>query len=144
MKSIAMKKLELAQAVVLSNRKEYGNGIVTHDALSSDGQETYTVTCVDGKATGCECKSHRPCKHMLACEREEAFLAEFTAPSHEEEVQVAEMVAAEILGQDFAQDLIAHIEDDIRTGALAYSCPCCGGKTKREVGPCGRCLDFAA
>lgn len=85
-------------------------GIVVYVVLSSDGETTYTTTLVDGRATGCSCPAMKPCYHMSQLEQREQECAQKQAEMHE-----AAQVAPTILGEQFSQDLQAHVEDDLRS-----------------------------
>jgi hypothetical protein len=73
---------------------------------SSNGVDTYTVTLVNGTATGCDCPARKPCYHMTGCEAAEQKIVAQKAQC-EHEVAVAE----EILGAALTSDLQAHLQD---------------------------------
>ena len=100
-------------SVPLSNRREYGD-YITYTALSSDGHTEYTVTLNSaGRATGCTCPATvKNCRHARAAEFEFAW----TAPVASESAVEVASVASTILGEQFAQDLPAHVEDSIESG----------------------------
>jgi hypothetical protein len=52
---------------------------VVYICRSSNGTDIYQTTLFDGKATGCQCPSHKPCYHMTGCEAKEAARNPFTA-----------------------------------------------------------------
>lgn len=43
--------------------------------------------------------------------------------------------------EEFGRDMTRLAQEE---NAAQHSCPCCGGRTTREIGLCGRCLDFVA
>ena len=57
------------------------NGHVVYTVRSSNGQDTYNTTLVNGKATGCSCPATKPCYHMTQLEQREAERAEALAMS---------------------------------------------------------------
>lgn len=81
------------------------SSIVTYLVRSSDGANVYTTTLYNGKASGCDCPAHKPCYHMTGCETLEAKRAE--------ELAEAAAIAPIILGEQFASDLHAHIDDEL-------------------------------
>ena len=87
---------------------------------SSDGHREYTVTLANGKAVGCECDSHRPCKHETACERAEKRIIAQKA-KRAEKLATAEQVAPLVLGGAVASDLQAHVEDTLSAPADAWA-----------------------
>lgn len=48
------------------------NGVVFYKVRSSNGHDTYCVSCLDGIAVECDCPARKPCKHMKACTHMEA------------------------------------------------------------------------
>ncbi len=60
------------QVQVLARYEIRRNGHVVYTVRSSNGQDTYTTTLVNGKATGCSCASRKPCYHMAQLEEKEA------------------------------------------------------------------------
>ena len=78
---------------------------------SSNGVDTYTVTLVNGTATGCDCPARKPCYHMTGCESAEQKIVAQKA-QRAEELAVAAQVAPLVLGE-FASDLQAHLEDEM-------------------------------
>ncbi len=60
------------QVQVLARYEIKRNGHVVYTVRSSSGQDTYTTTLVNGKATGCSCPSYKPCYHMTQLEEKEA------------------------------------------------------------------------
>ena len=60
------------QVQVLARYEIKRNGHVVYTVRSSNGQDTYTTTLVNGKATGCSCPSYKPCYHMTQLEEKEA------------------------------------------------------------------------
>ncbi len=60
------------QVQVLTRYEIKRNGHVVYTVRSSNGQDTYTTTLVNGKATGCSCASRKPCYHMAQLEAKEA------------------------------------------------------------------------
>ncbi len=72
------------QVQVLARYEIKRNGHVVYTVRSSSGQDTYTTTLVNGKATGCSCASRLHCYHMTQLEaieasRQEAKRAAFVA-----------------------------------------------------------------
>ena len=47
------------------------NGAVVYQVRSSNGQDTYTTTLINGHATGCSCPAVKPCYHMTQLEQRE-------------------------------------------------------------------------
>ena len=48
------------------------NGRISYLVRSSNGEDTYCTTLIDGKASGCSCPSKKPCYHMTQLEAKEA------------------------------------------------------------------------
>ena len=55
------------------------NGKVSYLVRSSNGEEVYCTTMVNGEASGCSCPSRKPCYHMIQLtQRETARTAKMT------------------------------------------------------------------
>lgn len=48
------------------------NGTVSYLVRSSNGKDTYCMTLIEGKASGCSCPSRKPCYHMKGLENKES------------------------------------------------------------------------
>lgn len=59
------------QVQVIARYQLKKNGHVVYSVKSSNGQDTYTTTLVNGKAAGCDCASRKPCYHMTQLEQRE-------------------------------------------------------------------------
>lgn len=60
------------QVQVIARYQLKRNGHVVYLLRSSNGQDTYTTTLINGRATGCSCPSTKGCYHRTGCEALEA------------------------------------------------------------------------
>jgi len=73
------------QVQVIARYQLKRNGHVVYTVRSSSGQDTYTTTLVNGKATGCSCPCqsghcyHKPQLEAIEARRQEAKRAAFVA-----------------------------------------------------------------
>lgn len=56
------------------------NGFVTYAVRSSNGNDIYCTTLINGKASGCSCPARKPCYHMTQLEAREAARKPLKAP----------------------------------------------------------------
>lgn len=105
-------RADLITSVPLLNREVHGEYVVW-TVLSSNGVDEYRTTLHNGKCIGCTCPATiRECKHALACEFEEAWIAPII---REDELAEAAAVTTAVLGE-FAQDVEQHVQDSIESG----------------------------
>lgn len=103
-------------------------GDIFHLVRSSHDGYFYIVT-----PEGCSCNSYQ---YRHTCRHTKAVSAFCKANINKRDWQIVEceQIAEEVLGPDFAQDLVQHIEDELRTSA---SCTCVGcGHVARTDGFC--------
>ena len=114
------------------------------------GENTYHVTIIKGRVTGCcNATTGEDCKgfHFAGHCKHSDYAAQLEA-ARTEQVHEAAQVAPAILGEQFAADLPAHVEDSIHSGEFVDepqvpgSCDLCGRWSKRAV--CPWCLGVAA
>lgn len=107
----APKELRYEQVL---ERTQAGDRCVVYTVLSSNGEDRYRTTLVDGLATGCDCPAGRNgmgCYHRPGCEAHERFEQAWRAP-------LTSVLPAALLGEQFAQDMQAHVEDELGECAL--------------------------
>lgn len=92
-------KQQTTTVTVLTRYQIKRNGHVVYTALSSNGVDRYTVTLVNGKATGCDCPARKPCKHMNACEAKEAARNQTAQAVESEPVTVASPAIAAVASE---------------------------------------------
>jgi len=135
-KAKATKKVQLIARYALKRNA----AIVVYTVRSSDGSEIYQTTLYEGKATGCSCKATSQCYHKTQIEMIES--------KRVEEMCEAIALAPIIVGEQFAQDMEQHIEDEVAVfdvepiQLVTGSCNSCGNPTKRAF--CAGCAGVAA
>lgn len=100
-KAKATKQVQLIARYALKSNP----AIVVYTVRSSNGNDQYRVTLYNGHASGCDCPSYKPCYHMSQVEAIES--------KRTEEMCEALALAPIIVGEQFAEDLEAHVEDEV-------------------------------
>jgi hypothetical protein len=151
-----LKELRYEQVLDRAQVGEY----VIYTVLSSDGRSRYHTTLVAGIATGCDCPAGqhgRNCYHRAGVEAYERFHQAWEAPVSptvvespaQQQDRHAVTVASALMGESFAADMQAHVEDSISSGdfepaqVVRGSCNGCGRSVRRH-GFCARCAGVAA